>query len=155
MQRSRFKIATLDSTVTNSAGVYVLSQIPPGVYKITASSSGFSSVSHDEVALIVSQSATFDFVLKPGSATQTVEVSSQSVALDTTSATLGATLETESINNLPTLGRNVSALILLNPGVSPINDDTTGNTTNPVGQLYSPSIQRSSYRIGDYYADSR
>jgi hypothetical protein len=140
-------------TVTNSDGIYVLSQIPPGVYKITAAANGFSSSLREGVELLVSQSATLDFALKPGSSTQAIEVSASSVELDTTSSTLGVTLETESVNNLPTLGRNYTALILLQPGVSPINDDETGNYTNPVGQLYSPSIQGFNNRSNTYLLD--
>src|SRR6202166_4291527 len=45
-------------TVTNSTGTYILSHIPPGVYTITASSGGFSSVSQAGVELVVSQSGT-------------------------------------------------------------------------------------------------
>ena len=62
-------------TITNSAGIYVLSQIPPGPYAITASSPGFSSASRTEVELVVSQSSTFDFSLRPGSSIETISVS--------------------------------------------------------------------------------
>jgi hypothetical protein len=74
-------------TVTNSTGLSILSHIPPGVYTITASSKGFSSASQAGVQLDVSQSATFDFSLKPGSSTETVSVSAQAVTLDTSAAT--------------------------------------------------------------------
>lgn len=120
-------------TVTNSSGTYVLSQIPPGVYKITASSAGFSSATRTGAELVVSQGATFDFVLKPGSSTETVEVSAQSVTLDTTSTAVGANLESESVNNLPLSGRNYSSLLTLQTGVTLVNNDQTGGRTNAVG----------------------
>ena len=128
-------------SATNSVGIYVLGQIPPGTYKVTASASGFSSMTQTGVALGVSQSTTLDFTLKPGSSTESVEVTASAVTMDTASTTLGATLDTEAVNELPTMGRNYSSLLLLQPGVSPINDGATGGYTNPVGTLYSPSIQ--------------
>src|SRR3984885_3897388 len=91
-------------TVTNSAGIYVLSQIPPGFYTITTSSAGFSSASRTEVELVVSQSATFDFSLKPGSSIETIAVSSQTVTLDTSSSSVGATLESKVVTDLPLSG---------------------------------------------------
>jgi hypothetical protein len=120
-------------SATNSVGIYVLSQIPPGTYKITASAPGFSSSIQTGVALAVSQSTTVDFALTAGASSETVEVTASAVTMNTTSTTLGTSLDSETVNNLPTLGRNYTALILLQPGVSPINDDETGNWSNSVG----------------------
>ena len=76
-------------TVTNSTGIYILSHIPPGVYSITASSRGFSSESRTGVELVVSQSTTLDFSLKPGSSTETVAVSAESITFATSSSSVG------------------------------------------------------------------
>jgi outer membrane receptor protein involved in Fe transport len=140
-------------TVTNSDGVYVLSQIPPGVYTITASSTGFSSASQAGVQLVVSQSATFDFSLKPGSSTETVAVSAQAVALETSSSSVGETLETDSVNDLPLAGRNISNLMTLQTGVTPVNNDQTGSHTNPIGGAVYPSIQGQNNRSNVYLLD--
>jgi hypothetical protein len=91
-------------TVTNSTGLYILSHIPPGVYTIAASSKGFSSASQVGVQLNVSQSATFDFSLKPGSSTETVSVSAQTVTLDTSSSSVGVDLESKASLTCPLLG---------------------------------------------------
>ncbi len=140
-------------TVTNSAGIYVLSQIPPGFYTITASSSGFSSASHSGVELVISQSATLDFFLKPGSSTQTVAVSAQAVTLDTSSSSVGETLESDSVNDLPLAGRNYSNLMTLQTGVTPINNDQTGGRTNEIGGAVYPSIQGQNNRSNVYLLD--
>ena len=140
-------------TVTNSAGIYVLSQIPPGFYAITASSPGFSSASRTEVELVVSQSATFDFSLRPGSSIETISVSSQTVTLDTSSSSVGATLESKAVTDLPLSGRNISNLLTLQTGVTPINNDQTGGRTNALGTLVSPSIQGQNNRSNVYLLD--
>jgi Carboxypeptidase regulatory-like domain len=140
-------------TVTNSAGIYVLSHIPPGVYTVTASSSGFSSDSRTGVELVLSQSATFDFSLKPGSSTETVAVSAQAVTLDTSSSSVGADLEGETVNDLPLAGRNYTVLMTLQTGVTPINNDQTGGRTNEIGGAVYPSIQGQNNRSNIYLLD--
>ncbi|MGA7341754.1 MAG: carboxypeptidase regulatory-like domain-containing protein [Terracidiphilus sp.] len=140
-------------TVTNSTGLYILSHIPPGVYAVTASSNGFSSSSQAGVQLDVSQSATFDFSLKPGSSTETVAVSAEAVTLDTSSSSVGADLESKAVTDLPLAGRNISNLMTLQTGVTPINNDQTGGRTNAIGTLVSPSIQGQNNRSNVYLLD--
>jgi hypothetical protein len=140
-------------TVTNSSGIYILSHIPPGVYTITATSQGFSSESRTGVALVVSQSSTFDFSLKPGSSTETIAVSAEVVTLDTSSSSVGADLESKAVTDLPLAGRNISNLMTLQTGVTPINNDQTGGRTNAIGNLVSPSIQGQNNRSNVYLLD--
>ena len=140
-------------TVTNSTGIYVMSHIPPGSYTITASAAGFSSTSRTGVVLVLSQSATLDFLLKPGSSSETVAVSAQAVTLDASSSSLGATLESDSVNELPLAGRNYTVLMALQAGVTPINNDQTGGRTNAVGGAVYPSIQGQNNRSNVYLLD--
>ncbi len=140
-------------TISNATGIFVLSHIPPGVYSIIVSAAGFSSSSRTGVALVVSQSATFDFFLKPGSSNETVVVSAQEVTLDTSSSSIGATLESDSVNELPLAGRNYSVLLTLQAGVTPINNDQTGGRTNAIGGAVYPSIQGQNNRSNVYLLD--
>ena len=141
------------SAPTNGTGAYVLTQIPPGPYTITVTASGFNTETRTGIRLAISQNTTFDFSLKTGTASETVDVSDTTVALDTASATLGATLETDAVNNLPLAGRNYSALLTLQTGVTPINNDQTGGRTNAVGNAVYPSIQGQNNRSNIYLLD--
>jgi outer membrane receptor protein involved in Fe transport len=143
----------LRTTVSNSTGTYNLSQIPPGVYKITASASGFSTSTRAGVTLSVSQAAAFDFALPVAGANETIDVSADAVELQTSSAGLGATLSSETVNDLPLAGRNYTSLLLLQPGVTPINNDQTGGRTNTVGRGVYPSIQGQNNRSNSYLLD--
>jgi hypothetical protein len=140
-------------STTNSDGIYILSHIPPGVYTVTASSKGFSSASQAGVQLDVSQSSTFDFSLKPGSSSETVSVTADAVTLDTSSSSVGADLESKAVTDLPLAGRNISNLMTLQTGVTPINNDQTGGRTNAIGTLVSPSIQGQNNRSNMYLLD--
>ena len=108
------------SSVSNSAGNYVILNITPGRYTIEASAKGFNPQKTDEFVLAVDQIATFDFFLKIGSETQVVEVNATAAQLDVTGATLGTVIETKQVNDLPLDGRNFTALLSLTPGVVPI-----------------------------------
>src|SRR6266851_544350 len=116
----------LRETVTNSTGTYVITQIPPGTYSITAGAAGFASQMRSGVALSISQNTSFDFALKPGAITEMVTVTASGVTVDTSSTSVGATLETKAVNDLPLAGRNYTGLLLLQTGVTPINNDQTG-----------------------------
>src|SRR5262249_48640435 len=61
-------------TTTNGTGTYILPQLPPGLYKVEVSKTGFASVGRERVELEVNQSVTIDFQLGVGAASQTVEV---------------------------------------------------------------------------------
>ena len=114
---------------------------------------GFSTASRTGVGLNVSQSATFDFSLKPGSSTETIAVSADVVTLDTSSSSVGADLESKAVTDLPLAGRNISNLLTLQTGVTPINNDQTGGRTNAIGTLVSPSIQGQNNRSNVYLLD--
>src|SRR3984893_2766331 len=108
------------SSVSNSAGNYVILNITPGRYTIGASAPGFTPQKTEEFVLAVNQIATFDFSLKVGSETQVVAVEATAAQLDVTGATLGTVIETKQVNDLPLNGRNFTSLLSLTPGVVPI-----------------------------------
>ncbi len=112
-------------TVTSSAGTYTIKGLTPGHYSITVDESGFKKEVKKGVAVEVSTNATVDISLTPGSATETVQVTSDQIALNTTQPELGSTIEPAVVAALPEevsgRGRQVDSLQFLAPG-------TTGNT---------------------------
>src|SRR5215472_1235687 len=59
---------------TNSVGAYVLTDIQPGNYDLRVSKDGFTTAVQSDITLLVNQTATYDFTLKPGSVKETVTV---------------------------------------------------------------------------------
>jgi Carboxypeptidase regulatory-like domain len=109
------------SSISNSAGNYVILDITPGRYTIQASAKGFTQEKTDEFLLAVAQTATFNFVLKVGSETQVVTVQSSDAAqLDVTGASLGTVIGSQQVDAMPLNGRNFTSLLALTPGVVPI-----------------------------------
>src|SRR5271154_873623 len=102
---------------TDDAGLYVAPDLTPGTYKVRVESKGFKSVEVVNVQLEVAKDARIDAILQPGEVNEVVQVSGEVPLVDATSSTLGGTLTTETINDLPLNGRNYENLLQLRPGV--------------------------------------
>src|SRR6266436_717798 len=61
-------------TQTTGSGNFLLAQLDPGRYEVTAESAGFEKTKIGPVTVAVSRVASLEFRLKIGSATATVEV---------------------------------------------------------------------------------
>ena len=103
--------------MTDGAGQYVATNLTPGTYTVRAEAKGFQTVEHSGVLVEVSQNIRVDLVVQPGAQTQTITVTEEVPAVDTTDATLGGTVSNQSINALPLNGRNFQRLEQLRPGV--------------------------------------
>jgi Carboxypeptidase regulatory-like domain len=103
--------------VADAAGQYVATSVNPGTYTVRAEAKGFKVEEHSGVLVEVGQTIRADMVLQPGEQTQTVTVSGEVPAIDTSDATLGGTVTNEAINALPLNGRNFQRLLQLHPGV--------------------------------------
>ncbi|MBV8436374.1 MAG: TonB-dependent receptor [Silvibacterium sp.] len=104
------------SQVANEAGEYRFSQVTPGTYLISVSSSGFSTETK-KAELLVNQPATVNFILTVQASTETVDVSAQTATLNDSDATIGNALNNATIAALPSEGRNVPDLLSIQPGV--------------------------------------
>src|SRR5205807_1421816 len=62
------------TTATNSDGYYILANIPPGNYELSAEFTGFGKSVQKNVVLRVAQAATIDINLKVAAASEVVEV---------------------------------------------------------------------------------
>src|ERR1039458_3125093 len=81
---------------------------------------GFTSYRVDSQQVDIGQSLTLNATLKVGSTAETVEVSASAGAqLQTMNATVGNTLSGQTLMMLPNMGRDVTALAVLQPAPSP------------------------------------
>ena len=116
------------TTKTNTLGVYTVSLLKPGSYRIDISATGFRSHSHTGITLEVAQTATLNVKLQVGGNVETVTVSGDTPLLNVSSDAIGGVVEPAQVENLPMLGRNSNALMVLEPGVV----STRQTTDNPV-----------------------
>ena len=104
--------------VADDAGEYNAPNLTPGTYTVKVTANGFQTFERQNIALGVGQDARIDAQLTPGQVTQTITVSEAAPLLDTTSATVTGTINTENIVDLPVQGRNYQNLLPLRPGVT-------------------------------------
>jgi Carboxypeptidase regulatory-like domain len=104
---------------TNGAGLYYISNLPPGRYRIEVEKLGFKAVIQTNVILHVQDALEVNFEMELGSALESITVEGISPAFDTESTSLGTVVEQHKANELPLNGRNVFNLIALAPSVVP------------------------------------
>ena len=107
------------STQTSADGTYSIPELPIGSYTVTISQAGFQTFTVRDVQVNVAAERRVDGSLRTGQVAEQVVVSAESLPqVDTTSAELGGTLTSHTIENLPVNGRDYTKLIYLNPGVA-------------------------------------
>ena len=115
---------------TNGDGLYSLPGLQPGQYKIQVKQTGFATEAH-EVTLQTAQTLNLDFALKPGTASENVEVTAATPIVETATSGVSETVAAKQIVSLPLNGRNFTDLATLAAGVTrgqPGNQQTgTGN----------------------------
>ncbi len=108
------------TAVSDRHGAYVLVLLPVGHYRLEATAKGFRKFLQEGITLSVNEAANVPIRLTIGSSTQVVQVRSNAPLIETSSTTLGKTVNEREILDLPLNGRNFSQLGLLQPGVVPI-----------------------------------
>jgi len=102
---------------TDGAGHYLLRNIPPATYNVSVEAAGFEKERKDGLVITINLNAEVNFTLKVGAASQTVEVKTSAVELQTQDAVTGQVIDRRAINNLPLVGRDVLQLTFLAPGI--------------------------------------
>ena len=116
---------------TDGAGQYIANALTPGTYTVRTEAKGFRTEEHSGVLVEVGQSVRVDLVVQPGEQTQTITVTSEVPAIDSTDSTLGGAVSNQSINSLPLNGRNFARLLQLRPGtVTAVGTGTGSTSTN-------------------------
>jgi hypothetical protein len=136
---AQITVTNIDTTInrqtkTDSDGNFEILLLRIGNYQVTAEQPGFKKAVSQVEKLQINQALRFDIQLEVGAPSETVNVTSQASGVETVSPTLGMTVQTRQIVNLPLNGRNVLNLALLQPGVSENNPgDTSAGFFNIAG----------------------
>jgi len=133
------------STLTSSSGTYTLAALLVGTYTVTAEAHGFKSAVAQEITLDVAQQRRVDFTLALAGVQSTVEVNAAPPLLNTTTGTIAGLVSAEQVENLPINGRDITALVFLEPGMAP----DTGNMGWQGIQPTAPSMWISNGNRGE------
>src|SRR5271166_752948 len=128
-------VSTTQTQTTNSAGRYTFVNLRPGDYQVTITKAGFAKDVIPSDIISVGETSTNNVTLKVGSESQTVEVQSSGVELQTLNATVGNEVSGLSLNSLPSIQRDTSTFLTLQPGISPDGSVAGANVDQSSFQL--------------------
>jgi len=105
---------------TGDTGDYVRPALKPGTYTVTAEATGFRRIAQQNVVVSGGDRIGVSLTLPVGDVTQSVQVAAEAPILQTESTTLGATLNSQTLSEIPLGGQRIfSYLARLSPGVLP------------------------------------
>ena len=108
------------TTTTNAAGRYVFVNVASGVYDVAISKTGFRATKISNQKVTVGSELTLNIALEVGAMTQVVEVKAVVGAeLQTENATMGSTVTGDMLLAMPSLNRDASSILTLQPATAP------------------------------------
>jgi hypothetical protein len=146
-------------TISNGAGDYFFSNVPPARYTLTFAARNFQTETIAAFEVAVAQAVTLNATLRIGDVTQSVTVEATGFQVESSTAQLGTVIGQKSVNDLPLNGRNFTQLLTLTPGVTPVStgqNSSASNTTVTAASTtnYSfPSINGAGNRSTIYLVD--
>ena len=112
---------------TTSNGSYRFEALGTGTYDVIVEAPGFQRQVVSAILVQPSVTTSVTPVMKVGSATETIEVSSSSEILQTETGEVSATLSAAEISQLPINGLNAYTLVTTLPGVTTVTVGSGGN----------------------------
>ncbi|PWU12033.1 MAG: carboxypeptidase regulatory-like domain-containing protein, partial [Terriglobia bacterium] len=106
------------TVITGGDGVYKFSLLPPGSYRVKFTATGFKTAEVSSVVVNVTETPVLDRTLEVGSQSEQVTVESQVETLQTATSTLGNTVGTRTVTQLPLSSRNYTQIIALSAGTN-------------------------------------
>ncbi len=114
------------TTASSNEGVYDLSNLLPGQYRVLVEMQEFRRHERGPIEVRVGDVLGVDIALEVGSLAETVTVQAEAPQLESTTASLGQTIDNKKLSDLPLGGRGLSYLMQLTPGIISINAPTHG-----------------------------
>jgi Carboxypeptidase regulatory-like domain len=143
------------TTTTGSDGLYSLPRLTVGTYTVTVSAPGFEKASAD-IRLDVAEIREVNLTLVVQGVSTQVDVTAAAPTINTTTGTIGGLVEGRQVANLPLNGRDITNLMLMQPGQIPENNssfsfqiNTSGNgNRGTTGSSYLDGMDSSDNELG-------
>jgi len=116
--------------ISDEAGQYAATGLTAGTYKVRAELSGFTAVERSNVQVQVGNNTRVDLTLSPGGQAETITITEEAAAINTTNAALGGIVSNQEIVSLPLNGRNFFRLLELRPGVVTVPGVGAGSSSS-------------------------
>ena len=103
-------------------GTFEFLSLPPGIYDVTVTKSGFRTSTAHAITLALNQVFNLPIALEVGQVSESVQVEANAQQVETTTTQLGTIIDSKQIVDLPLLGRNWTQLEQLVPGTVGASD---------------------------------
>ena len=103
--------------ITDGNGRYNVPFLTPGTYSMRVELAGFAPSVREGVIVHLGQRTELMFTLRVGTVAETITVTETSPVVDTTTTTIGGTLDSDVLERIP-IGRTFSDTLYIVPGVS-------------------------------------
>jgi hypothetical protein len=135
------------SALANSAGEYLLPQLPVGVFSLTVSAANFKQSSLPRLEIHATDRLRRDFILEVGNRADVVTVLADSDGVQLSSAEIRDIIGRQQVQDLPVKGRQFLDLAMLSPGVVQPPGGTRGDAMQQAGNLVNVLGQRSGHNL--------
>src|SRR5260370_5776471 len=105
------------ATRTNKSGIYVVTGLRPGRYRMAVTKEGFRSIVVTDITLNVQDVVSRNFNLDVGAFSESITVTAGGLNINTTDASVSTVIDRQFVENLPLNGRTFNTLLQLTPGV--------------------------------------
>ena len=130
---------TTASSTTNSEGLFQVTYLLPGTYQVSVEVTGFKKHIQDKLVLQISETRDLSIVLEVGGVEEAVSVTAEGAALNTSDASLGFTVDSKRLGELPLIHGDPYKIMGLATGLAHSGDqrlDRPYEPTHIVGFAY-------------------
>lgn len=106
------------TTTTGADGAYRFSLLPPANYRVKFTATGFRVEEVPSVTVSVTETPVLNRSLEVGTQAEAIEVQADAAVLQTANSTLGTTVSSRTMSELPLASRNYTQIIGLSAGAS-------------------------------------
>ena len=117
------------TVISDDEGRYQVSNLNLGYYEITGSLPGFQTAVRDGIEITIGRRAVVDLTLNIGEISERVTVTGEAPLVETTSGSLGAIVDRQSVMELPLNGRDLTDLLTLQAGTALVTTGSTGGNS--------------------------
>jgi hypothetical protein len=131
------------NATTSETGDFTLPFLVAGEYEVTVEVQGFKRFQRKGIAVRIQDSVSLNVTMQIGSNTESVEVTTESPILESSTASMGQVVDQRRIQDLPVNYNNALMLAQLGPGVTNLS---TNNQTQTFTSSTPPTLRSTASR---------
>jgi len=130
----------VSTQTTNAQGYYSFQALPLGKYAVEVQQKGFKTTRRTDIILEVNDVRVIDVTLQVGQITEKVEVSINTLHVETSNTQMGEVIEGKQMTAVPLVTRSYTDLLDLQPGVTSQTSGLTGAYAGAYGSFLAATF---------------